>query len=358
VFVALLLILVLPSANYLAYAMGDAPSTCPNRYDATITALTVNNGVKIYNPLSNPGVTIDADLDTGYDVTFTLHTASQSSLGNTDPGTTWYRDTAFGYGQGVCVSNVTHDQDKTISVHIGADSGFPDGYTVNGVEWGSWPNVSQVTYNVHWLKELGNNLITTTLYLNSIKSVPWSQQVTVTGKIVDANTGAGIGGRNVYFTGTGVLNIPYTTTNADGTFSASGTAPSSVATGWTVTARFDGDSHYKADDSSARTYSTLKHKTSLTLWISPDPVAKSGTYKVYGTLKDYVTSTVLSGKTITFTATPPVTISSKTTDSSGVYRATGLIAPSTTGDYQIQAHYAGDSLYLLRDSQIKTLTVQ
>src|SRR4029077_6900838 len=129
------------------------------------------------------------------------------------------------------------------------------------------------------------------------------------------------GGERVYFIGTGVLDIPITTTNANGTFSASGTAPSSVAAGWTVTARFDGDSHYKADDGSILTYNSLKHKTSLTIWIFPDPVAPNSSYKVYGTLKDYTTSTLLPKKTITFTATSPVTIPSKTTDAYGTYWA-------------------------------------
>src|ERR1700693_3927129 len=67
------------------------------------------------------------------------------------------------------------------------------------------------------------------------------------------------------------------------------------------------------------TYNTLKHSTSLTLIISPTSVHPKGTYSVSGTLIDTVTSTALASKTITFTATSPITISSHVTNTAGQY---------------------------------------
>jgi hypothetical protein len=338
-----------------AYAMGDNPSSCMNRYDATITSLTVNNGIQKFDPLAHSGLTFYADIDTGYLVTFILHAASQSSLDNTDSGTTWYTDSAFGFSDGRCVANAGPSKDIQITVQVTATNGIPDGYTQSGVYWGALPDTSQVTYNVVWQKELREP---TNLTLNSISSVPWGQQVKVSGKLVDSVNGIGVGGKTIAFSGTGASNLASIVTNSDGTFTTSGISPTTVATGWTVQARFAGDSQYISKDGTMRSYNTLKHNTSLTLYIYPNPVAPSGTYKVYGALKDDITSMTLSARTITFTTTTPTSITDTTTDNYGKYKVSGLIAPSITGDYQIQSHYAGDSKYLARDSKVKTLTVE
>ena len=95
----------------------------------------------------------------------------------------------------------------------------------------------------------------------------------------------------------------------------------------------------------------------MTIFISPSTVASDKTYRVYGVLKDSTLGTVLSSKTITFTADSPITIADKTTDSAGKYNAPGLPAPDDAGTYDIQTHFAGDSLYNARDSAVKTLTV-
>src|SRR5205823_6533408 len=55
--------------------------------------------------------------------------------------------------------------------------------------------------------------------------------------------------------------------------------------------------------------------------------------------------------------TSPITINSQNTNSTGQYSVTGLVAPSTAGSYNIQAHFAGDSLYSAIDSPVRTLTV-
>jgi hypothetical protein len=74
-------------------------------------------------------------------------------------------------------------------------------------------------------------------------------------------------------------------------------------------------------------------------------------------LKDSTTGAVLSSKTITITADSPITIADKSTDSAGKYDSGSLPAPDDAGTYNIQTHFAGDSLYNAKDSVIKTLTV-
>jgi len=131
-----------------AFAHGDAPTTCENRYDATIVSMAIDNGTQTFDPIANPGLRIDAEIDAGYDVAFTLHTANQSSQNST--GSTWYRHSAFGFGDGVCVDDADAGEDIPLTVHVEAISGIPDNYTQSNVEWGSWPEVVQVTYEVVW----------------------------------------------------------------------------------------------------------------------------------------------------------------------------------------------------------------
>jgi len=66
---------------------------------------------------------------------------------------------------------------------------------------------------------------------------------------------------------------------------------------------------------------------------------------------------VLSSKTITFTADSPITIPDETTDAAGKYSGDALQAPDDAGTYDIQSHFASDSLYKAKDSAVKTLTV-
>jgi hypothetical protein len=120
---------------------------------------------------------------------------------------------------------------------------------------------------------------------------------------------------------------------------------------------FTRDRSFVASDSTTRTYITIKHTTSLTLTISPTSVALGRKYSVSGTLTDASTSTPLGGETIKFTSSPPITISSKITNTLGKYSATGLIAPRTAGAYHITAHFIGTALYKSANSPVKTLTV-
>jgi hypothetical protein len=150
VFLALVLSCLPPLLQNSVFAHGDAPSTCENRYDADIASMAIDNGTQTFDPMSDSELEFDAQISDGYDVTFTLHTANVSSQNNTFAGTTWYRLTAFGFGSGVCVDDTGPDQDIQLTVHVEVMPGVPDGYTQDGVEWGSWPDTSQVRYNVVW----------------------------------------------------------------------------------------------------------------------------------------------------------------------------------------------------------------
>lgn len=136
-----------------AFSHGEAPSTCENRYDAEITSMAIDNGTRTFDPVSESDLQFVALMGDGYDVSFTLHTANASSMNNTSAGTAWYRHTAFGFGNGVCVEGAGPDEDISVTVHVDAPSGVPDGYQQNGVEWGSWPGVLYITYGVTWHSE-------------------------------------------------------------------------------------------------------------------------------------------------------------------------------------------------------------
>jgi peptidoglycan/xylan/chitin deacetylase (PgdA/CDA1 family) len=197
----------------------------------------------------------------------------------------------------------------------------------------------------------------TTLTLNTITSVPWGRDITVTGKLTDnAASGAGVGGRTISFDGTGANNLPDVVTNTDGTFTTKGASPTTVATGWKVQAHFAGNSDYAASNSIIKTYSTSKHSVTLSLSVPIDAVSSGTSYKVSGTLTDGTLKKQLASKTITFTADDPIKIAAKTTNTNGYYSGTQT-APSTAGTYNIQSHFAGDSLYNAKDSVMKTLTV-
>jgi hypothetical protein len=111
--------------------------------------MSIDNGTQTFDPMTEE-LELHAQIGAGYDVTFTLHTANASSQNNTLAGSTWYRSTAFGFGNGACVDDAEPDKDIPVTVHVEVMPGVPDGYTQNGVEWGAWPDSSQVRYNVVW----------------------------------------------------------------------------------------------------------------------------------------------------------------------------------------------------------------
>ena len=149
----LVLILALISVTTLAlttnqvYAMGQAPSTCNNRYDGPITSAIITSEGQTYDPIANPGLTFQVDNDKSYSVIFTIHTPTQSSQGNSLLGTTWYRTTAPGYANGICVDDTGPDQDSTIETSWSHPANMA-AETTQTVEFGT--RVSGFNFNVEW----------------------------------------------------------------------------------------------------------------------------------------------------------------------------------------------------------------
>jgi hypothetical protein len=253
------------------------------------------------------------------------------------------------------LASVTTKTDGTFTAAGKAPSTIATGWTVQahfaGDSTYKASNSNTQTYNT--LKH------TTHLALQSVvPNTPWSRPTSLPVTLTDtSNAGTALSGKTIHFTGTGVINVADKTTDSTGKATGTGTSPSSVATGWTYQAHFAGDSLYSAVNTLVHTYNTLKHTTSLTLVISPTSTTAHGTYSVSGKLMDTTISTALSGKTITFTATSPITINSQNTNTLGQYSVTGLVAPSIAGTYNIQSHFAGDSLHSAIDSPVRTLTV-
>lgn len=148
-------------------------------------------------------------------------------------------------------------------------------------------------------------------------------------------------------------------TNPDGSFAASGLAPNSVNNGWTIKGHYAGDITFGASNSNEVTYNTVKHNSKLTMQLSPDTVDPGASYDISGTLKDAQTNKPISSQTVSFTAESPITVSDATTDSTGAYAASGLVAPSpaAASTYDLEAHFGGSALYNPANSETKTLNV-
>jgi hypothetical protein len=199
------------------------------------------------------------------------------------------------------------------------------------------------------------------------KNVPWSNSTSFRATLIDTSLdGVPISGKSIHFDGTGVIGgVSFgNTTDSSGKANATSISPNTVASGWTYQAHFAGDELYANKDSAIKTYNTTKHATSLSLVVSPSSAAPSSssdeTYKVYGFLNDRAASRApLSSKTIIIsTADSPIAITSNTTtDATGKYISEGLKVPASPGIYDIQAHFAGDSLYSSKDSPSRSLTV-
>ncbi len=132
-----------------AYAMGQAPSTCSNRYDGTITAMKITVGYKTFDPIAHPGVTFHLRNDKSYTVTFTIHTPSQSSQGNSLVGTTWYDTSAPGYQLGTCVNNASANQDVIVTMTESHPANLAPQATQN-VTWNTLVP-GNTAYNVAWI---------------------------------------------------------------------------------------------------------------------------------------------------------------------------------------------------------------
>jgi hypothetical protein len=199
-----------------------------------------------------------------------------------------------------------------------------------------------------------NVVHTTTLTLNTITNAPWGNPVTVTGKLTDNGaSGAGIGGATILFDGTGADNLPDVITNADGTFTASGASPTTVATGWKVQAHFAGTTEFSSSDSVIQTYATTKHSVGSSISAKTSvPWGQPNSFIV--TLKDTATGLPLQGVTVTFDGTGAISVPSVVTGSDGKATSNGNSPNTVATGWTYQAHFAGSDLYNTADSSIKT----
>ena len=131
-----------------SFAMGQAPSTCSNRYDGVITDFTITAGHRTYNPIAYPDMTLRIKDTESYNVTFTILTPSQSSDGNSLNGTTWYDTSSTGYQMGECVPAGSNQR-----VTLTFAESHPSNLAPSSLQNVSWHTLApgQVTYNVNWV---------------------------------------------------------------------------------------------------------------------------------------------------------------------------------------------------------------
>lgn len=144
---ALVFSLLLITSASDVFAMGQAPSTCNNRYDGTITSMKITIGHRTYDPIANPGMTIKLQNTLPYIVTLTINTSNQSVQGNSLNGSTWFSTSAPGYELGQCINNAGPDQKVTITqteVH-------PSNLAPSATQTVSWTTLtSNASYKIQW----------------------------------------------------------------------------------------------------------------------------------------------------------------------------------------------------------------
>ncbi len=96
-----------------------------------------------------------------------------------------------------------------------------------------------------------------TLELLNVGSVIQGSDVIALGRLIDTESGEGIGSKELSFDGSGASNLHPVSTSTDGSFESSGGSPNSTSFLWTVQAHFDGSPEYESSDSGIRTYDTV-----------------------------------------------------------------------------------------------------
>lgn len=145
----ILFLLIQPTKSN-AFAMGDNPYSCTNLGTSRIILAQINNGTKIFDPALNSGTRFDANINEGYSIYLILDTSSAGSdEGSENRGSLWYTTTAYGFSSGQCIPDLDSEKIKTFSLH-NIIMGQANNGTTQQVTWGSWPNVVQISYAVHW----------------------------------------------------------------------------------------------------------------------------------------------------------------------------------------------------------------
>ena len=165
-------------------------------------------------------------------------------------------------------------------------------------------------------------------------------------------TDSPIAGKSITFTIDGNPAVVPVTTDNKGQFTIQLTAPNDVGV-HEIQAHFAGDTEYNPSDSPIRNLKVegaAPADTSLSLKLSKNKVNAGSSLSASGTLINEVTKSPIAGMTISVT-TDGSSAQTGTTDSKGKYNIQ-LTAPSTNGDHDIQAHFAGNSQYESSDSSI------
>ena len=145
--------------------MGNAPSTCNNRYDGTITSFLVTYPGGTLDPIAHPNSTFTLQGDMTYNVTFTIHTQAQSSNGNALGGTTWYDQNVYGFYDGVCYpsqagNSVGPNQDVSITMG-GITHPCCSGYQVYQIDFATFSQLQQpVAFKINWQPALAPASVT------------------------------------------------------------------------------------------------------------------------------------------------------------------------------------------------------
>jgi hypothetical protein len=193
------------------------------------------------------------------------------------------------------------------------------------------------------------------LKLSAPTSLPWGRTVSFTAILTDTtNTKTPIEGALIRFEGSGVRGDAYAVTDSTGKAIWTGTAPSIVDEGWTVQARYDGDSQYYSTDSSVKEYSTVKHNVDLLVSV-PDSKIPWGTPTSFtATLRDTSTGyTPVAGAAIQWDGTGAKGPSNQKTNANGNSVWTGTAPSILHTGWTVQAQYVGNAQYNLAESPVE-----
>ena len=152
VIVASILLVSLGILVQNAFAMG--PGSCPNQYNGRVVVAKINNGTQTFDPLANPGVTIEVNKHGSLGLWDVIEMPGQSSLGKVTPGSAWIRYTFTTFGESTCHGYINPNENLTESGNITYYGGYnPEkrgiGTRVNGAFWTiDWVSTSS-TANVN-----------------------------------------------------------------------------------------------------------------------------------------------------------------------------------------------------------------
>jgi peptidoglycan/xylan/chitin deacetylase (PgdA/CDA1 family) len=170
----------------------------------------------------------------------------------------------------------------------------------------------------------------------------------VQGTLLDTVTSSPLGSKTITLTADAPITISSKTTNTNGFYSGTQTAPSTPGT-YNIQSHFAADDLYNAKDSVMRTLTVSGLQTTTLTLTKPSAVPWGKAVTLAATLKDS-SGQAIPGAAITFDNNADTNIGSAQTDASGKAVFT-VTSPSSVGTFPYAAHYAGDgSLYNKADA--------